>query len=245
MDFGNMTKEEQKKYQHEWYMKHREEVRARSKKYYEEHKEEQLAIQKVRYQENKDVIRARQKIYRDSHKEQIAETQKRYRDNGGYKRHHAKYKEKRNEYNREYHKEHREERLAYHKDFMKDYLNTKEGLAKQRINNYNREDRLHGRAKGDLTPEWFIEHIFNSSCTYCGDSDWKHLGADRIDNDKPHTQDNCICSCGVCNVERQCKSMSVSEFVEYRKNHPRGLDKLPSPEVVDVDGIKLIKKRVF
>ena len=226
-------------------MKHREEVIARTKKYYEEHKEEQLAKNKNRYEENKESILAKQKEYRDSHKEQITETARRYRDNGGYKRHHAKYKEKRNAYCREYHKKHREERLAYHKDFMKDYLNTKEGLAKKRIYDYNREDRLHDRGKGDLTPDWFVEVILGSSCIYCGDSDWRHLGADRIDNSLPHLKSNCICSCGVCNVERQCKSMSVSEFVEYRKNHPRGLDKLPSPEVVDVNGIKLIKKRVF
>lgn len=237
-----MTQEERKEYARQWYLAHKEEVKARSKKYFAEHKEEQLVKQKQRYEENKEAILARQKEYRDSHKEQIAETAKKYRDNGGYKRHHAKYKEKRNAYCREYHKEHREERLAYHKDFMKDYLNTKEGLAKQRIDNYNREDRLHDREKGNLTPDWFIEVIFGSSCIYCGDSDWKHLGADRIDNSLPHLKSNCVCSCGICNVERQIKSMSVSEFVEYRKNHPRSIDL--KPEVVDVDGIKVLRKKV-
>ena len=137
-------------------------------------------------------------------------------------------------------------RNEYFRDRRKRLSEDKNERAKVILKAYNRDDKSRGfDISNNIDYSWIVDKIFSGSCTYCGDSDWKHLGADRIDNDKPHTQDNCICSCGVCNVERQCKSMSVSEFVEYRKNHLRGLDKLPSPEVVDVNGIKLIKKRVF
>lgn len=237
-----MTEEEKKEYQRKWYQAHKEEVKARTKKYYEEHKEEQLAKQKIKYEENKDAILARQKKYRDSHKEQITETAKRYRDNGGYKRHHAKYKEKRNAYSREYHEKNKEKRNTYHREYLKKYKETEYGLAKMRIGNYVKMDRDAERGDCTLTPDWFIEKIFNSSCIYCGDSDWTHLGADRIDNSKPHTPDNCVCSCGICNVERQCKSMSVSEFIKYRKYHPRTIDL--KPEVVEINGVKVLRKKL-
>ena len=219
-----MTKEAEKEYKHQWYLAHKEEVKARSKKYFAEHKEEQLAKNKLRYEQNKDAILARQKEYRDSHKEQIAETAKKYRDNGGYKRHHAKYKEKRNAAFREYYNEHKEELNAHHREFMKGYRKTKEGLALIRIANYRKEDKKYERGECTLTQDWFIENIFEKACVYCGDSNFEHLGADRIDNTNPHTPDNCVCACGICNVERQLKGMDVEGFKHYRLHNPRFID---------------------
>lgn len=238
-----MTAEEKKEYQREWYQKHKEEVKARSKKYFEDHKEEQLAKNKIRYQKNREKILEKQKQYRDTHKEQISETARRYRDNGGYKRHHEKYKEKRNAQYREYYKTHKEELNANHREFMHEYRKTKEGLAMIRIGNYRKEDSKHKRGKCTLTKEWFVKNVFDSRCIYCGDDNYLHLGADRIDNTKPHTSDNCICSCGICNVERQIRKMSVEEFMEYRKTYPRLLKNEPLEEVVEINGIKFIKKR--
>lgn len=230
-----------KEYQKKWYQQHKEEVKARSKRYYAEHKEQQAAKQKERYERNKETILARQKEYRDTHKEQIAETAKKYRDNGGYKRHHEKYKEKRNAQFREYYKVHREELNAHHRDFMKGYRETKEGLAMIRIGNYRKEDKRKGRGECTLTQDWFIKNIFEGACVYCGDTDFKHLGADRVDNSLPHTPDNCICACGVCNVERENKGMSVEEFKEYRKHYPRTIDL--KPEIVEINGNKVLRKR--
>ena len=73
----------------------------------------------------------------------------------------------------------------------------------------------------NITPQWIEENLFSdgSKCIYCGDNNWKHLGADRIDNTKPHTPDNVVCSCAICNYERQNR-FTVEEFIKYRKEHP-------------------------
>ena len=244
--YGEDAWEEKKRknqaYQKEYYQKHKEETKARSKKWFEEHKEEALRKSKARYENNKETILEKQKQYRDTHKEQIKATQIRYRDNGGYKRHHEKYKEKRHAYDKIYRAEHQEEISTRHKRYMKEYTRTHEGRAKQMIANYSREDLKRERGECNLTPEWFIDNIFSSKCIYCGDDNFLHLGADRVDNSLPHTFDNCICACGVCNIERQCKKMSVSEFIEYRKTHPRDWQQL-KPEIVEVGGRKVLKKR--
>ena len=87
-----------------------------------------------------------------------------------------------------------------------------------------------------------IENIFKSSCVYCGDTNWEHLGCDRINNNLPHTTDNVICACGLCNVERQFNRMSVEEFIEYRKTHPRDTKFELPQQVVEINGKKVIKK---
>ena len=105
---------------------------------------------------------------------------------------------------------------------------------------YRRADLNEGRGECTITKNWIKKCIFTSSCVYCGDSDWEHLGCDRIDNNLPHTQENCVCACGICNVERGDR-WSVSEFVEYRKTHPRELNTKKIPKLVKENGA--IKKR--
>ena len=126
---------------------------------------------------------------------------------------------------------------------QKRYLSTKEGKAMQLKNRYVALDRKKGfDVSNNADDSYILENIINSKCIYCGDSDWTHLGCDRIDNSKPHTEDNIVCSCGICNSERQGKRMSVEEFVEYRKTHPRVLSfKLPQ-QIVEINGVRVIKK---
>lgn len=92
---------------------------------------------------------------------------------------------------------------------------------------YKATDADEGRGECTLTHSWIMDHIFASSCIYCGDTNWEHLGADRIDNTLPHTPENCVCACGICNVERSDR-YTVAEFIEYRKTHPRECDKVKS-----------------
>lgn len=121
---------------------------------------------------------------------------------------------------REYYKNNTEKTLETNKV----YANSKVGRATKLRLNYMRNDKENSRPGFNLPREWIIDHIFTSSCIYCGDSDWKHLGCDRIDNSLPHTTDNCVCACGICNVERHIQNMTVEEFVEYRNNNPREID---------------------
>ena len=202
---------------------------SRNREYYALNKEKRSTQIRLYQEEHKDEKLKRDREYHHKHKEV---RNKQRRDN------YAKDIESNRKKARIFYSQHISEKKAKYKE----YYNTKAGKAMKIIKNYRWSDKEKNRGECTLSQRWILENIFASSCVYCGDSDWKHLGADRIDNSKPHTPDNCVCSCGICNVERQCKSMSVAEFVEYRKNHPRSIDL--KPEVVDVDGIKVLRKKV-
>lgn len=110
-------------------------------------------------------------------------------------------------------------RNDYFKERRKELVGTKDGRAKMILKAYNRDDKNRGfDISGNIDHTWIVDRIFTSSCTYCGESDWKNLGADRVDDTQPHTPENCICSCGACNVLRNNKSMTVSEFKDYIQN---------------------------
>lgn len=143
---------------------------------------------------------------------------------------------------KKYRDRHKEKLKEKNREQCRNYYNSKSGRAINIIHKYTQSDFEENRGACTLKKDWVIEHIFNSSCIYCGDSNWKHLGCDRIYDNLPHTQDNCVCACGICNVERYFKRMSVEEFVEYRKTHPRDVDfKLPQ-QIVEINGKKVIKK---
>ena len=156
----------------------------------------------------------------------------------------AEHREERKEYLKTYYLKHKEQISERHKEQWKNYYSTLLGRAKRLANDYRRRDRDANRGESTLTTNWIVENILKEKCIYCGDSDWRHLGVDRIDNTKPHTPDNVVCACGVCNAERSDR-YSVEEFKEYRKTHLRSCDFLKSikPEIVSVDGIKVIRKR--
>jgi len=109
-------------------------------------------------------------------------------------------------------KEKRPERREYHRYYQKERRKTKQGRAQQLLDAYRYKDRLNKRGETTITKEWILENIFTSYCMYCGEPDWGKLGCDRIDNEKAHTPDNCVCACKSCNSERQYKGMSVEEF---------------------------------
>lgn len=125
---------------------------------------------------------------------------------------------KRKEYFKEYKRKNRERIKDYHQAYRK----TKHGRAITYADNYRRWDSGKGfDISNNITPQWIEENLFseNSKCVYCGDSDWQHLGADRIDNNKPHTPDNVVCACGRCN-EIRAQHYTVEEFKELRKRVP-------------------------
>ena len=53
----------------------------------------------------------------------------------------------------------------------------------------------------DVDSEWYEIHIQCAECTYCGMTD-DSMVADRVDNSKGHTKDNCIPACPLCNAVR-------------------------------------------
>lgn len=105
-----------------------------------------------------------------------------------------------------------------HRDEFRTNLNVKYRenklyRANQLINSYKRSDYEYSRGECTLTPEWIVENIFTSKCVYCECDDWTKLGCDRIDNFKPHTPDNVVCSCWACNTKRGTTSYPVYRAV--------------------------------
>lgn len=124
-------------------------------------------------------------------------------ENPEYKKHW--YQEHR-ENKKRWYQEHREERAEYKKRFYQ----TPYGRAQHLINAYRQSDRQLNRGECTLTAKWVVDNIFNRSCLYCGESDWRELGCDRIHNSKPHTIENVVCSCEKCNKKR--KKMDILDY---------------------------------
>lgn len=153
-------------------------------------------------------------------KEKIIENAKRYyQDNKDkIKQQNLDNKEKRKEYDKQRYIEKKEKLLAQMKSYRdnnhekelernKLYYETQIGRANRLINGYSRADKKYNRGECTLTPDWFIKNIFSKPCHYnCGETDWRNMGCDRIDNSKPHTPDNVVPCCTECNTKRGRKS---------------------------------------
>lgn len=126
-----------------------------------------------------------------------------------------RWKEEHPDYQRNWLKAHPHyNKKYYNPDYFREYYqNTKDNKRKDyketpmwRANNllcaYKQNDRKHERGETTITAPWILEHIFSSKCVYCGETDWKLLGADRIDNTKPHTPENVVPCCSYCNAKK-------------------------------------------
>lgn len=102
-------------------------------------------------------------------------------------------------YNREYY-------LKNKKKWAYNRANTQNGRATRLLCCYNYEDKKYGRGHGDLTPKWIVDNIFSKSCSHCGETDWRKIGCNRLDNSKPHTKDNVEPCCWECNTKLSADS---------------------------------------
>lgn len=214
-----MTKEEKKEYKKEWFNRNREQNLEKKREYYRKKKEEDPNFSSKKYKRTIEL----HPNYNKNRMKKLIESNPYF-----YKDHYDKYKEKQS---------------IRHKEEYKTIQGRSNSIARK----YKNADVKKGfDTSNNITKQWIIDNIFNSSCIYCGDSDWTHLGADRIDNSKPHTPDNCVCACGLCNIEKSDK-YTVEEFKEYRKTHPREIEKYnqKSWEIVEMKGIKVLKKRAI
>lgn len=114
--------------------------------------------------------------------------------------------EARKEYDKLYRESHKEQRAEYDKLYRPKYNQTPMGRAVNLVNAYKQLDTKHNRGDCTLTGKWVVENIFSKPCHYCGESDWTKLGCDRIDNSKPHTEDNVVPCCFECNRNRGLKT---------------------------------------
>lgn len=99
-------------------------------------------------------------------------------------------------------------------DLQNTYRKTKYGRALHMVSVYRAFDKKRKKGECTLTPEQLVE-LWENGCYWCGESDWQKLGADRIDNTKPHTIENCVCCCSDCNNERRRKTFE--DFTKLKK----------------------------
>lgn len=127
------------------------------------------------------------------------------------------YRERSREYNRN-NKEKIKHQMSEWRKKNKDYENsTPTRRAKMLVRGYIKADKKYKHHNGDcdLTYEIVENIITNEPCYWCGETDWKKLGLDRIDNYRPHTFNNIICSCKRCNTLRGKKDF---EYFQKRIN---------------------------
>lgn len=84
------------------------------------------------------------------------------------------------------------------------------------VSNYRYKDNLYGYGNTEINVNDFLE-ICSKGCAYCGEKDMLKLGLDRIDNTKPHTKENCVCSCWLCNNKKGRKEHS-KPVLQYTKD---------------------------
>lgn len=152
------------------------------------------------YERYKEQQRRRNKQYYATHKEEK-------------KQYYTEHREKINTRQRQYNAAHKKE-IA---EQMKQHRTTPIGRANCLTGRYRQTDKQKGFLNIDnqVDSNFILNNIFTKSCIYCGESDWKKLGCDRIDNSKPHTIDNVVCSCWDCNHERN--AMNFDEFMAMKK----------------------------
>lgn len=128
------------------------------------------------------------------------------------------------EYAKAYYQIHREEIKKKNNEYQKRKIKGCYGRAYLLSKNYEQMDKNANRGECTITPDWIIGNIFTSKCYWCGETDWRQLGCDRIDNTKSHTPDNVICSCSKCNVERGRHSFDwYTKYQNSKKNAPKQL----------------------
>lgn len=86
---------------------------------------------------------------------------------------------------------------------QKCYRKTPMGRACHLISGYAVQDKRKGFEKSiDFDAKWIVDNIFSKPCPYCGETDWRKLGCNRINEDLPHTKDNVEPCCYDCNTKK-------------------------------------------
>lgn len=215
----------------DYYKNNKEKVKVKLKEYRENNRDKILEQQRKWCEKNRDKLKIydynRKKKYREENRDKYLEQQRKWREN-----------------NRDKTRKSQKQYYDNNKEKARQYKKTKMGRADRLLCGYNRSDRNRGLdISNNVNSKWIVNNIFSGQkCVYCGDSDWTHLGCDRIDNNKPHTPENCVPCCFVCNTDRADK-FTVEEFKFYRALHPRACD-MPKSPAIQIGATGALKKRI-
>lgn len=100
-----------------------------------------------------------------------------------------------------YYKNNKERIIEYQKQYQIEYDKTQMARANTILSAYKQADEITGRGECNLTAKWIVENIFTKPCAHCGETDWRKIGCNRLDNSKPHTMDNVEPCCFPCNIK--------------------------------------------
>ena len=105
---------------------------------------------------------------------------------------------------------------------MKENWNdTKLGRAKSLLSSYRANDKKRKRGKTTITAKWIVENILSKPCVHCGETDWRKVGCNRLDNAKSHTPDNVEPCCWYCNNKlghEFTKELQSKNVYQYTKD---------------------------
>ena len=170
-------------------------------------KEEKREYNKQYYQKNKDSLKEKFKEHYANNRDKHIKKQTQY---------YIKNKEEIKAYKKKWYQDNKTTIKEKSREQYKHRKTTKEGRALNLLCSYRESEKRHNRGECTLDKDWIVKNILNSTCIYCGETDWTKLGCDRIDDNLPHTSENCVCACKDCNVDRYYKRMEVSEYIDYK-----------------------------
>lgn len=133
--------------------------------------------------------------------------------------------------------EYRPEWRRRHPDYDAEYTRRKRAedpvyRASRMLSVYKYQDRKYNRAgrPEDYPDKYEVAELIQKPCIWCGETDWRKMGLDRIDNTEGHIRDNVEPCCRACNLKRQQRT-----FEEFR-------DMIMSEGTIDiVDIVKLFE----
>lgn len=88
-----------------------------------------------------------------------------------------------------------------HYAWSRQYYRTPEGRALALVHAYRKIDAGKGLVC-TLTREWVLAEILSRLCVYCDGKSGALVGCDRVDNSGPHSPENVVPACGICNLVR-------------------------------------------
>ena len=221
------------------YRQANKEALAQKKAIYNATHKEAIAQKKAEYrQANKEAIAQKQAEYRANNKEAIAQKQAEYRANNkealAQKKaiYNATHKEEIKAYQAAYNAVHKDERKAYYAEWYQthrdselkraaDYRDPQKnpmGWARIKVGMYRQMDRQRGfDDKDTISVDYFINHIANAPCKYCGKQAYGLIGCNRVSNLEGHTIDNVVPCCKSCNSRENNRDMLERGLYWFQK----------------------------
>lgn len=112
-----------------------------------------------------------------------------------------KYYKNNKDVHKAYYERNKDRIIEYQTEYQVEYSKTPMARANNLLYGYKRADNVFRGGGCTLTAKWIVDNIFSKPCVHCGETDWRKIGCNRLDNSKPHTEDNVEPCCFKCNIK--------------------------------------------